>query len=163
MTSVTGTDLTSDHRRSKIILAVDDAEENLQILRSVITSAGYSFIGVSGGPECLNLAWRLRPSLVLLDVQMPEMTGFEVCRRLRAGREYTGVPIVFLTASKTVEDVQAGIAAGGNDFIIKPFDAQMLIGRIHHWTSPQGRLDARAGAPGLSHPRARKAAPPPVA
>jgi len=162
MTSGTGTDQTSDHRRSKIILAVDDTAENLRVLESVIRSEGYSFIGVAGGTECLTLAWLLRPSLVLLDVQMPGMTGFEVCRRLRASREYTGVPIVFLTAAKTVEDVKAGIAAGGNDFIIKPFDTQMLIGRIHHWTSSHGRVDARATGMALSRKRGRPT-PPPIA
>jgi two-component system OmpR family response regulator len=161
MTSVTGNDQTSD-RRSKIVLAVDDTAENLRILKSVITSAGYSFIGVSSGTECLTLAWRLRPSLVLLDVQMPGMTGFEVCRRLRASREYTGVPIAFLTAAKTVEDVKAGMAAGGNDFIIKPFDAEMLIGRIHHWTSSHGRGDARATGMALARRRGH-GTPPPVA
>jgi DNA-binding response OmpR family regulator len=78
---------------------------------------------------------RVTPRLILLDIQMPEMDGLETCRRIRAIRELAQVPVAFLTASKSAEDVRAGLAAGGNDFIVKPFDIQKLLLRVEHWTT----------------------------
>jgi len=128
-------DPVKEQRRSKIVIAVDDAQENLEVVKAVVTSAGYTFMGTRSGKECLALALRVTPRLILLDIQMPEMDGFETCRRLRAVGACRGVPIAFLTASKTAEDVRAGMEAGGNDFIIKPFDVAKLLARIEHWVS----------------------------
>jgi CheY-like chemotaxis protein len=122
-----------EQRRSKIILAVDDVQENIVMLRGIIELYGYSFLSAASGPECLTLVTRVVPRLILLDVQMPVMSGFETCRRLRENPALRNVPIVFLTASKTTEDVRAGIRAGGNDFIVKPFDPQKLLSRVDHW------------------------------
>ncbi|MFI4934900.1 MAG: PleD family two-component system response regulator [Caulobacterales bacterium] len=122
-------------RKGKIILGVDDQPENLLILESVIESQGFTFFGVSSGPECLGLAQRISPKLILLDIQMPGMDGFETCRRLRAVYALKHIPVAFLTARKAAADVQAGIAAGGNDFIVKPFDPEKLLNRVLHWTS----------------------------
>jgi|SRR5579872_1416195 len=121
-------------RKGKIVLGVDDQPENLQMLESLIEAQGFTFFGVSSGPEALSLAQRISPRLILLDVQMPGMDGFETCRRLRAIFSLKQVPVAFLTARKAAADVQAGIAAGGNDFIVKPFDPEKLIGRVLHWT-----------------------------
>ena len=124
-----------ERRRSKIVMAVDDSHENLDVLAAVITSAGYTFVGVPSGRECLDLVPRISPRLILLDIQMPEIDGLDVCRRLRTTPESRDVPIAFLTVSNTADDVRAGIEAGGNDFIIKPFDVEKLMSRIEHWTS----------------------------
>ena len=121
-------------RRNKIVLGVDDQPENVLILRAVLEVAGYTFLGASSGPECLSLAARSSPRLVLLDVQMPDMDGFETCRRLRANWDLKAVPVAFLTGRKSVDDVRAGIDAGGNDFITKPFDRERLLARVDHWT-----------------------------
>jgi DNA-binding response OmpR family regulator len=96
---------------------------------------GYSFVAFSTGQQCLDLAHRVVPRLILLDIQMPNLDGFETCRRLRQRSELANVPIVFLTACKTREDVRAGMLAGGNDFIIKPFDRNQMLARVRHWTS----------------------------
>jgi DNA-binding response OmpR family regulator len=128
-------DPSKGRRQSKIVIAVDDAPETLAILKASITAAGYMFMGVGSGKECLDLIARVQPRLILLDLQMPEMDGLEACRRIRASRNGRQVPIAFLTASKTTDDVRAGVSAGGNDFIIKPFDLEKLIARIAHWTS----------------------------
>jgi CheY-like chemotaxis protein len=124
-----------DPARSKIVIGVDDLPENLTMLKSLLSAAGYQFLGVTSGPECLNIVHRAQPRLILLDVQMPEMDGFETCRRLRTIPEIRPVPIAFLTARKSREDVQAGLAAGGNDFIIKPFDTVKLLERVRHWVA----------------------------
>lgn len=122
-------------RSTKIVLGVDDVPQNLLLLEGVLGAAGYTFLSVASGRECLTMLTRVVPRLILLDIQMPEMDGFETCRRIRAIRELAAVPIAFLTASKSPEDVRAGLASGGNDFIVKPFDIQKLLLRVEHWTT----------------------------
>jgi two-component system OmpR family response regulator len=123
--------------RSKVIVGVDDDTESLTLLDRVVSSAGYTFLGVASGPECLALLARTMPRLILLDIQMPEMDGFETCRRLRADKGLLHVPIAFITSRKTTEDVRKGMAAGGNDFIVKPFEPAKLADRLHYWTRHQ--------------------------
>jgi CheY-like chemotaxis protein len=122
-------------RKARTILAADDQPENILMLESLIESQGFTFFGVESGADCLSLAQRIGPKLILLDVQMPDMDGFETCRRLRAMVALEHVPVAFLTSRKSAADVQAGIAAGGNDFIVKPFDPEKLLARVVHWTS----------------------------
>ena len=122
-------------QNGKTIIAADDQPENLLLLESIIAARGYMFFGADSGMECLSLAARVSPRLILLDVQMPEMDGFETCRRLRAMRELLHTPIAFLTARKTSADVRAGMDAGGNDFLVKPFDPAKLIMRVDHWAA----------------------------
>jgi len=122
-------------RRGKIILGVDDQPDNIMILESLIETQGFTFFGVNSGAECLSLAQRVNPRLILLDIQMPELDGFETCRRLRRTPNMATTPVAFLTARKSVEDVRTGIAAGGNDFILKPIDPDKLLARVIHWTS----------------------------
>jgi CheY-like chemotaxis protein len=121
--------------RSKIVYGVDDNAANLTFLESTLTDAGYTFVGFSGGLDCLSAIFRVPPKLILLDIQMPVIDGFETCRRLRALPEGRAIPVAFLTGLKTREYVRAGVMAGGNDFIIKPFDRDKLIERVQMWTS----------------------------
>jgi CheY-like chemotaxis protein len=119
---------------SKIVLGVDDAPENVLLLQAVVKSGGYTFVAAKNGAECLTLIHRIIPRLILLDIQMPDMDGFETCRRLRANPTLRHIPIAFLTALKSAADVTTGLAAGGNDFIVKPFDPAKLLARVKHWT-----------------------------
>jgi CheY-like chemotaxis protein len=128
--------------RSKIIVAVDDDPENLTIIGKIAHFAGYTFFGVPNGEECVSLAMRVAPRLILLDVQMPGINGYETCRRLRHNPNLAHIPIAFLTARKTREDVRRSLDVGGNDFIIKPFDAVKLSERIHYWVNRSVRLRA---------------------
>jgi CheY-like chemotaxis protein len=121
--------------KSTIVLAADDAEENLALLRVAVESAGYTFVGAKTGLECLRLISRMKPKLILLDVQMPNLDGFETCRRIRRLPQAGGIPVAFLTARNTVEDVKTGMAAGGNDFIMKPYEMAKLVERIKYWIS----------------------------
>jgi two-component system OmpR family response regulator len=120
---------------AKIVIGVDDAAENLKMIEAVVVAGGYSFLGVSSGSECLSLLTRVAPRLILLDIEMPGMSGFETCRKIRRSPELDHVPVAFLTARHGIDDVKEGIAAGGNDFIVKPFDVLKLIERIKHWTT----------------------------
>jgi CheY-like chemotaxis protein len=127
--------LNSSAPSSKIVLGVDDAPENLLLLQGAVKAGGYTFMSAVSGSECLTLLTRVVPRLILLDIQMPVMNGFETCRQIRAIPELRSIPIAFLTASKTAEDVRRCLAVGGNDFIVKPFDLAKLLDRIRHWTS----------------------------
>src|SRR5690242_161247 len=116
-----------------VILAVDDSSEMLDILKNLIAGAGYRFYGASNANQCMRLVRDIQPDLILLDIQMPEVDGFELCRQIRALQACQHTPIAFVTARRTTQDVKAGIAAGGNDFITKPFDAKNLLARIERW------------------------------
>jgi two-component system, OmpR family, response regulator len=137
------TDLSSGKSNSgsaKVVIGVDDAPENLAILEAAVRAGGYTFIGASSGTECLSLLTRVVPRLIMLDVEMPELDGFETCRRIRMNPQLRSVPVAFLTARRTADDVKQGIAVGGNDFIIKPFDVVKLLGRVRHWTQHSIRV-----------------------
>lgn len=125
----------SPNRKDKIVIGIDDQAENIMMLEALIDAQGYTFFGASSALDGISLAQRASPRLILLDIQMPGMDGFETCRRLRQIWALKQVPIAFLTASKSPEDVRKGIAAGGNDFITKPFDADKLLARVDLWTN----------------------------
>ena len=126
----------AENNRSKIVIGVDDLAENLAVLKAYVGAAGFTFIGVASGEECLALTNRIKPRLILLDIEMlPGIDGIETCRRLRQRRDLKDVPIAFLTAHKTAQHVMEGVAAGGNDFIAKPFQREKLVERVLHWVS----------------------------
>jgi CheY-like chemotaxis protein len=126
--------LNATDRRSKIVLGVDDEAENLSLLRLLIEGAGFTFLGASGGAECVTLAVRAPPRLILLDIQMyGGIDGFDTCRNIRFYPELKSIPVVFSTARKTGEDVKKCLAAGGNDFGVKPFDPLKLMARDEYW------------------------------
>lgn len=120
-------------RRHKVVLGVDDQPENLAVLSAVLETAGYTFVEASSGLDCLSLAARVSPRLILLDIQMPGINGLETCRRLRADWRLQHIPVAFLTGRNHADDVRAGLKAGGNDFITKPFDHERLLARVDHW------------------------------
>lgn len=132
----------SGANRNKIVIGVDDDARHLRLLEQFIVGGGFTFLGVASGGECLQLVFRIVPRLVILDVQMPELDGYETCRRLRATGHLEHVPIAFLTARNSPEDVRLGLAAGGNDFILKPVSFTRLNERVGYWTSR--RIGARA-------------------
>ena len=140
-----GISINSSDPSTKIVLGVDDAPENLFLLQSAVKAGGYTFMGARSGTECLSLLMRVVPRLILLDIEMPVMDGFETCRQIRAMAHLRQVPIAFLTARKTTDDVQKCIQLGANDFIVKPFDMVKLLDRIKHWTSR--RLAPAAAVP----------------
>jgi DNA-binding response OmpR family regulator len=118
----------------KLVIAVDDDTTNIAILESAIAGAGYPFLGATSGFECIELLKRYSPNLLLLDIEMPDFDGFDVCRHIRCNPYVTQMPIAFLTQRRHEEDVRRCIELGGNDFIVKPFDLPMLLGRVRYWT-----------------------------
>ena len=128
--------LIAPDRSSKIVVGVDDEADNLMLLKGLIEGAGFLFMPAWSGAECITLVTRIQPRLILLDIEMPAgLDGFTTCRRVRQIPLLKAVPIVFLTGRKTGEDVKECLKAGGNDFIVKPFDPVKLIERIEYWTN----------------------------
>jgi adenylate cyclase len=112
------------------ILAVDDNKQNLEILRKTLTTAVYEVITATDGPTALSLIESDPPDLVLLDVMMPGMSGYEVCERIRANEATRLLPVVMLTALSDVADRIRGIEAGADDFLSKPFNREELLTRV---------------------------------
>jgi adenylate cyclase len=111
------------------ILIVDDVPRNVRLLGAILTSKGFVVTSASSGQEALDRVAAEPPDLVLLDIQMPDMDGYEVCRRLRAGPATKFLPIVMVTSSDTEVRVRA-IEAEADDFITKPLDQQELLARV---------------------------------
>jgi class 3 adenylate cyclase len=111
------------------ILVVDDMPANVRLLEAVLQPAGFSVTSASSGPEALELVASELPDLVLLDVQMAGMNGYEVCRRIRENEATSLLPVVMITSHDSEARVD-GIRAGADDFVTKPFDRQELVLRV---------------------------------
>jgi adenylate cyclase len=111
------------------ILVVDDVPENVRLLEAVLVSRGYDVVSANNGRGALELVESANPDLVLLDVVMPKMDGYAVCRRLRERVETSVLPVIMLTSSTGPEKTQA-IEAGADDFIPKPFNHHELLTRV---------------------------------
>ena len=125
-----------------LILIVDDVPENLQVLASYLASAGYGVLSASSGPKALNFAQARMPDLILLDVSMPEMDGFEVCRCLKNMPELSNIPVIFITARTDTGDVVRGFEVGGIDYVTKPFNPTELLARVHTHLELKNARDA---------------------
>jgi two-component system cell cycle response regulator len=108
------------------ILVVDDEAINLKLVSRLLEIEGYEVITARSGEVALRLIEQSPPDLALLDVRMPDMEGFELCRRLRLNPLTAGIPIVMLTAMVDENDRQKGIEAGADDCLPKPFDVDLL-------------------------------------
>lgn len=113
-----------------LILLVDDILQNLQILHHILSNEGYSFALAGSGVETFSLLEKKLPDLILLDIMMNDMDGFEICKRLKANRETAGIPIIFLTARVRLEDKVKGFQLGAVDYITKPFEEAEVIVRV---------------------------------
>jgi adenylate cyclase len=116
--------------RPSRILAVDDNKQNLDLLTKALTSAKYEVITANDGPTALNLVENAAADLVLLDVMMPGMSGYEVCEKIRANNTTRLLPVVMLTALHDVSHRIRGIEAGADDFLTKPFNREELLTRV---------------------------------
>ena len=113
------------------ILAVDDDLEVLETLGRVLRREAFEVNLVSSGTEALNLLEKRHPDLLILDIIMPGMDGITVCRRLRQDPRFMALPILFLTAKGTTDDIVDGLDAGADDYVVKPFELAELRARIH--------------------------------
>lgn len=115
---------------SESILIVDDNPANLRLLSHLLTGHGYNVRAVTGGERALASAELHPPDLVLLDIRMPEIDGFEVCRRLKGNVKTLAAPVLFISALDDIGDKMSAFAAGGVDYITKPFQMEEVLARV---------------------------------
>ncbi len=113
------------------ILIVDDTPANIQAAAGILKGQGYQLTISTSGSQALDLLQRVRPDLILLDVMMPEMDGFETCRRFKASTSWREIPVIFLTAKSEVADIVKGFEVGAVDYVAKPFNAHELLARVN--------------------------------
>ncbi len=112
------------------ILIIEDEPANIAILSEVLRKAGYQLTVATSGEQGLQLLERARPDLILLDVMMAGIDGYETCRRIKADARWRGIPLIFLTARTETMDVVRGFEAGAVDYVGKPFQPRELLARV---------------------------------
>lgn len=115
---------------SMTVMIVDDTRPNVIVLQRALTNTGYNISVAFDGESALDLIPKLKPDLILLDVMMPGMNGFEVCKRLKEDPEVSDIPVIFITAMGMPKDVLTGFEAGAVDYITKPFNLQEVCVRV---------------------------------
>ena len=130
----------SDSGKGAKILIADDIPANLNLLSDALEPAGYNILAAPSGEVALRIARVMRPDLILLDVIMPGMDGYETCRQLKKDKATSDIPVIFITAKDETQSVVEGFHVGGVDYITKPFQTDEVISRlrthmtIHHLT-----------------------------
>ena len=114
----------------EIILLVDDNYTNIELLKNILEKDGYEIAFASNGEQALKLATKLNPNLILLDIMMPGIDGFEVCQRLKENKMTRGIPVIFISAKSKHEDIVKGFEIGGTDYITKPFNISEVLARV---------------------------------
>jgi len=112
------------------VLIVDDNVNNLQGIATIVRSVGYHVIESTNGPHAIQITEEKFPDAILLDVMMPGMDGFEVCRRLKTNPSCSDIPVIFLTAVDDDDCIEEGFESGGVDYVVKPIHVQTLLARL---------------------------------
>jgi two-component system, sensor histidine kinase and response regulator len=115
---------------SAVVMVVDDMPANLQVMAGELERQGYAVVVAQGGEEALQRASLVRPDLILLDVLMPGIDGFETCRRLKADEATSDIPVIFMTALSDTPQKLAGFQAGAVDYVTKPLDGAEVLARV---------------------------------
>jgi two-component system OmpR family response regulator len=136
--------MTPDQTTGKRILIVDDEEPIRELLTTALRFTGYQVESAASGLEALRAVTANAPDLIVLDVNLPDLDGFEVCRKIRSGGDLT--PVIFLTARDDASDLRAGFSRGGDDYLTKPFSLEELLLRI-------GAVLRRTSAPQVEQSR----------
>ena len=114
-----------------VIAALDDEADILELLKVNLQKAGYRFEGFQDADDLFRYLARERPSLILLDLMLPDTDGLEVCRQLRRSESLAGIPVIMLTAKGDESDKVVGLELGADDYVTKPFSVKELVARIH--------------------------------
>ncbi|MCP4608976.1 MAG: response regulator, partial [Planctomycetes bacterium] len=118
-------------QKTNTILVVDDVPANLHLLVGILTKQGYTVRPASSGRMALLAAQAEAPDLILLDIMMPEMDGYEVCEQLKADERTRDIPVIFISAMSEVLDKIKAFSAGGVDYITKPFHKKEVLARVN--------------------------------
>ena len=131
-------------QRKDVVLVVDDSAESLSVINDILDHAGLTVLVALEGHQALNIASNITPDIILMDALMPNMDGFETCRRLKASRELSHIPIIFMTGLSDTESIVRGLEAGGVDYIQKPVNGDELLARMRvHLHNARLTLSAR--------------------
>ena len=136
----------STESKASRILIVDDNQQNCELLDAYLADEGYQIEMVYDGQQTLDAVARQQPDLILLDIMMPRLSGYEVCHRLKSSEQTRAIPILMITALAEMSDIEKGIDAGADDFLTKPINKLELITRVRsllrvrHLTNDYERL-----------------------
>jgi DNA-binding response OmpR family regulator len=137
--------MATDPRPSAVVMIVDDNPNNLKVLGSMLQQAGYKVRPALSGEMALRSLQTGLPDVVLLDIRMPLMDGYEVCRRMQADPTLRDVPVIFISALQDMEDKVHAFQAGGVDYIVKPFQLEEVLMRVRtHLDLAQARRELRS-------------------
>lgn len=114
----------------KKILVVEDTEDHLQIIKLILEQHNYTILTESNGKKGLLSAQNQLPDLMLLDVMLPELNGYEVCKILKSEEKTKNIPILMLSVRSSQEDIDAGLNAGANEYMTKPFNLDELLSKV---------------------------------
>ncbi len=123
---------------AKILIAEDEPDIR-ELVLFMLRFAGYEVVAASNGEEAVRTAAREKPDLILLDVRMPRMTGYDACRLIKANPALRDVPIVFLSAKGQEAEIQSGLDAGAEEYLLKPFSPAELTNRVRGILSRFGK------------------------
>ena len=132
-------DVNTAENKHVSILMVDDDPLNLKVLTETIKGLGYTLLAARSGHDALRIAAKAHPTLILLDIQMPGIDGYETCRRLKAEAATQDIAVIFLTALQGTADKVRGLSLGAVDFITKPFDPDEIMARVTRQVAVQER------------------------
>jgi two-component system cell cycle response regulator DivK len=118
---------------SKRILVIEDQEDNRQIVRDLLAASGYELIEATTGEEGLEAAARERPDLILMDIQLPGIDGYEVTRRIKADPKLRQIPIIAVTSYALSGDDKKAFAAGCDGYVTKPYSPRLLLAKIREY------------------------------
>ena len=121
-----------EQSKDQAVLVVDDTVENIDVLRSIIGEK-YKVKVALNGEKALKIAGKKPPDIILLDVMMPEMDGFEVCRRLKADEATKDIPVIFVTGHTDEEEREKGMALGAVDYLTKPVEPELVLEKIEKY------------------------------
>ncbi len=120
------------------ILIAEDERDIRELITFTLRYAGHEVHQSANGEEALNMAKELIPELILMDVRMPKMTGYEACRHMKADEKLKHIPVVFLSAKGQETEIQTGLEVGATDYILKPFAPDQLIKRVSEILTKKG-------------------------
>jgi len=120
----------TEQQKTPVVLIVDDNQPNLELLQAYLEDLDCETVGACDGPHALEIISAAPPDLILLDVMMPKMSGFEVCRRLKNDAKTSDIPVIMVTALNEFGDIERAIESGTDDFLSKPVNKLELLTRV---------------------------------
>ena len=118
---------------SKRILVVEDQEDNRQILRDLLGASDYEMVEAENGQEAIDAVAKKKPDLILMDIQLPVMDGYEATRRIKANPDWKSIPIIVVTSYSLSGDAEKARAAGCDDYVTKPYSPRQLLAKIREY------------------------------